>query len=68
MSFDSMFSFKQIMLESAGIKAKSLLEKAKKRIGYIPNIYGMMANSPSLLETYTTGDSGFRKDSIFINI
>ncbi len=62
MSFSSMFSFSQITLDNAGVKAKSLLQKAKARIGYIPNIYGMMANSPSMLETYMAGDAGFRME------
>jgi len=64
---DSLLSFKQLTLETAGTKAKLVLEKVLKRIGYIPNIYTMIANSPSLLETYTTGDELYRKESIFSN-
>ena len=67
MSSNYKLSFKQITLENANIDAKSILEKAKQRIGYIPNIYGMMANSAGLLETYTVGDDNFRKKSLFTN-
>lgn len=62
-----MFMFHKITLENAEVKAKLILNRAKSRIGYIPNIYGMMANSPSMLETYTVGDSAFRQESIFSN-
>jgi len=67
MSSDYKLSFKQITLENAGNNVKPILEKAKQRIGYIPNIYGMMANSASLLEAYTLGDESFRKKSLFTN-
>lgn len=65
MSLDSLFSFKMITLENANAKAKPILAKAAKRIGKLPNIYGMMANSPSLLEAYTSSDSAFRSESLF---
>jgi len=65
MSQDPLFSFKMVTLENANSKAKPILEKAAKRIGKLPNIYGMMANSPKLLETYTQGDSAFRSESLF---
>lgn len=65
MSSDYKFSFKEITIKNAGDDAKPVLEEAKKRIGYVPNIYGMMANSASLLQTYTMGDSRFRKNSLF---
>jgi len=67
MSLSSVFTVYKITLENAETKAKSILNKTKSRIGYIPNIYGMMANSPSMLETYTIGDAAFRKMSIFSN-
>jgi len=65
MSLSPVFTLYKITPESADVKTKSILNKTKLRIGYIPNIYGMMANSPSMLETYNTGDAGFRKMSIF---
>jgi len=67
MSDDLKLRFTQVTLENAGVDEKKILESAKKRIGYIPNIYGMMANSVGLLETYTVGDESFRKNSLFSN-
>jgi hypothetical protein len=32
-------------------------------VGFIPNMYAGMANSPGLLETYMDGYDRFRKDS-----
>lgn len=34
--------------------ARELLEKAEKNYGFVPNILGVMANSPALLEAYMT--------------
>ncbi|MBL1277070.1 MAG: carboxymuconolactone decarboxylase family protein [Ectothiorhodospiraceae bacterium] len=59
--------FEEIILEKANNEVKPLLQEAKNRIGYIPNIYGMVANSANLLKTYTAGDVDFRKNSLFDN-
>ncbi len=67
MSINSDLSFCEITIENAKADVKSVLEEAKKRIGYIPNIYGMMANSSGLLDTYTAGDKSFRSKSLFTN-
>jgi uncharacterized peroxidase-related enzyme len=42
-----------------------VLERAKAQLGFIPNMYASMANSPGLLETYMDGYDRFRKDSGF---
>jgi uncharacterized peroxidase-related enzyme len=55
----------QLTLESAGPKAKELLEGAKKQSGMISNMYAAMANAPEALETYLYGMDHFRKDSGF---
>ena len=44
------FSFVAKTIEDAEPEATALLNDAKQRIGYIPNIYSMMANSPALLK------------------
>lgn len=54
-----------LTLENATEPAKSILEDAKKRTGFIPNMYGNMANSPGVLETYLAGYKRFREDSGF---
>jgi len=46
-------------------EAKALLEATQKKLGFIPNMYRAMANSPSLLNTYIQGYSAFREQSRF---
>lgn len=41
--------------------ARELLEKAEKNYGFVPNILGVMANSPALLEAYMTVNGIFEK-------
>ena len=45
--------------------AKELLETAQKKMGFIPNMYKAMANSPGLLNTYLKGYAAFRENSGF---
>lgn len=45
--------------------ARERLEEAKTRLGFIPNMYGAMANSPGLLDTYVHGYNLFRSQSGF---
>ena len=52
-------------LETAEGKAREVLDKALKQVGFIPNMYANMANSPGALETYGVGYNFFRKDSGF---
>ena len=52
-------------LENADPRARAVLEKAKAQVGFIPNMYAGMANSPGLLETYLDGYDRFRKGSGF---
>lgn len=52
-------------LETATGQAKALLETAKKQVGFIPNMYANMVNSPGLLETYLTGYKLFRENGAF---
>ena len=46
-------------------QAVLVLEKAKAQVGFIPNMYANMVNSPGLLETYLDGYSAFRNESGF---
>src|SRR5260370_16392287 len=52
-------------LETADSRAKAVLEKAKAQVGFIPNMYAGMANSPGLLQTYLEGYAAFRTYSGF---
>lgn len=42
-----------------------ILENARKNLGFVPNLYGNMANHPGLLATYVEGYNRFRKESGF---
>ncbi len=46
-------------------RAAEMLDLAMKQVGFIPNMYANMANSPGLLDTYLTGYAQFRADSGF---
>lgn len=65
MTADYKLSLPAKTLENADPNAKAVLEKAKAQVGFIPNMYATMVNSPGLLETYLDGYSRFRKDSGF---
>jgi uncharacterized peroxidase-related enzyme len=55
----------QLAPENADPKARELLERAKKQLGMIPNMYAAMANAPEALDTYLYGYDRFRKESGF---
>jgi len=57
-----------IPLEEAEGEAKSVLEKAKANVGFVPNMYAAMANAPGLLDTYLHGYDHFRKNSSFSSV
>lgn len=52
-------------LDSADGRGRAVLEKAKAQVGFIPNMYARMVNSPGLLETYLDGYAAFRNESGF---
>lgn len=47
--------------QSAPGDAQPLLEKAEQNYGFIPNLLGVMAESPALLEAYMTMNQIFEK-------
>ncbi len=51
--------------ENANEDQKSLLDRAQKENGMIPNMYKNMVNLPGLQETYDTGYKNFRQQSGF---
>ncbi len=51
--------------ENAGPLARTHLEEAQAKLGFVPNMYRVMANSPGLLDTYIQGYARFREDSGF---
>ena len=52
-------------LDIADAEAKPVLEKALHQVGFIPNMYSGMVNSPGLLDTYLHGYAAFREHSGF---
>lgn len=52
-------------LENCNADEKAVLGKALSQVGFIPNMYPFMVNSPGLLETYLHGYSLFRTGSGF---
>lgn len=52
-------------IEGAAPKARAGLRQAQEKLGFIPNLYARMANSPGLLEAYQQGYAAFRAESGF---
>ncbi len=44
---------------------RAVLDKARAQVGFIPNMYASMVNSPGLLDTYLHGYRHFRESSGF---
>jgi len=51
--------------ETADAEQATVLAAAKAAVGFIPNMYGGMVNSPGLLETYLDGYGRFRQSGRF---
>lgn len=66
-----MSTFKIHDLESAPVDSKPLLENSIKGFGMIPNLHGVMAEAPGMLEGYQLlhklfQDSSFNKDELTV--
>lgn len=62
------YKMKTLMIqnaESAPEGAKPLLQQAKSQMGFVPNMYGAMANQPALLKAYTSAYAAFRAEAGF---
>lgn len=46
--------------ETAAPPAQAAMAAARKTLGFVPNLYAHMANSPGVLDTYLTGYKTFR--------
>ena len=49
--------------QTANPRAKEVLDKALKQVGFIPNMYANMVNAPAVLDTYLLGYKQFREES-----
>lgn len=54
-----------LTIETASGKAKGLLESAKRQMGFVPKMYGAMANEPALFEAYSSTYAAFRQECGF---
>lgn len=59
-----MSTFTTHNVESAPKAAKAILEGAQKALGFVPNLYANMAESPAVLTAYTTLAGNFEKSSL----
>ena len=59
-----MADYKVHTVETAGDGSAPLLEKSLKGFGFIPNLHGVMAESPAMLEAYQTIHGIFNKTNL----
>ncbi|WKN29852.1 carboxymuconolactone decarboxylase family protein [Porifericola rhodea] len=55
-------------VEDAPEGAKEFLKGSEKQMGFVPNMYGVMANSPALLDSYLHGYKLFRSKTNFSSV
>ncbi len=65
MSAEYKTELKPVTEETATEEQKRPLATAKESLGFIPNMYAGMANSPGLLQTYLDGYGRFRNSGLF---
>lgn len=52
-------------IDTAAPEAAALLQQAKDRLGFVPNMYGYMANDPAVLAGYLSTYDAFRQTGGF---
>ncbi|MDE2256123.1 MAG: carboxymuconolactone decarboxylase family protein [Betaproteobacteria bacterium] len=52
-------------IASTSGKAREMLEASQRNLGFVPNMYANMANSPGVLQTYLLGYELFRNEGGF---
>lgn len=65
MAAEYRLSLRPQMPETATPDGRAVLDQAKAQVGFIPNMYANMVNSPGVLETYLHGYKAFRERSGF---
>jgi uncharacterized peroxidase-related enzyme len=53
-------------LDTAPQTSKKLLQDAKKQLGFVPNLFGVMAESPAMLEAYQALTALFDKTALTV--
>lgn len=65
MQADYKITLSPLSSDQASPLARERLEEARKNLGFIPNMYGVMVHSPGLFDTYINGYNRFRELSGF---
>ncbi|MEM7436104.1 MAG: carboxymuconolactone decarboxylase family protein [Myxococcota bacterium] len=65
MSSPPLFDLRKRTPEDAEQAARELLEAARGTLGFVPNLYGLMADVPDVLSAYVSGSEAFRQKSGF---
>ena len=63
MTSSALIALPPLTPETADAASADLLGEARKRMGFVPNMYARMAHSHGLLETYIRGQALFRQES-----
>jgi len=62
---EPLLDFELMTAETADPKAAEILRATEKRMGFVPNMYRMMANDPAILSGYAAAYQAFRETSGF---
>ncbi|MFO7854573.1 MAG: carboxymuconolactone decarboxylase family protein [Paracoccaceae bacterium] len=65
MSADAVLDMPRLTPETAEPKSRELMNAAKERLGFVPNMYAEMGQLPELLEAYMSAYEGFRNAAGF---
>jgi AhpD family alkylhydroperoxidase len=65
---EKLLKFPQLSAETADADSAELLNSAKKTVGFVPNMFSVMANFPAILSVYNDGYKKFRETSGFTPI
>lgn len=68
MTAEAKLDLPALTLHSGDAGVRQVLEKAKAQVGFIPNMYANMVNSPGVLDTYLDGYARFRSESTFTRV
>ncbi|MBL4708819.1 MAG: carboxymuconolactone decarboxylase family protein [Flavobacteriales bacterium] len=55
-------------IETAAPLASEIMQGTKDAMGFVPNMYGVMANNPALLDAYTHAYKTFRENTGFTSV
>lgn len=61
MSTQQSIPFKPVTDEDTPEESKKILQEAKEKLGFVPNMYKFMAKNPSLLDSYYHAYDAFRE-------